>query len=467
MITTRFAPSPSGLLHLGGARTALFNWLFARHHGGRFLLRIEDTDKARSDAAVTRAILDDLRWLDLGWDGDVLFQSQRLERHREVAGRLLAQGAAYRCYCTPQELEEMRARARAQGKPPRYDGRCRERRDAPADAPSVLRFRAPQEGMCEFRDLVRGRVAISDAQLDDLVLLRADGTPTYMLSVVADDHDMGITHIIRGEDHLTNAAKQLRLYQALGWDAPEFAHIPLIHGGDGEKLSKRHGALGIGAWREEGYLPQALCNYLARLGWSHGDAEVFSREQAVAWFSLEQVGKSAARFDAAKLAHLNGLYLRSERDEALCAGVLALLEAAGDGRVSEAGKARLPALMPALKLRAATLLEIARNAEFLLRERPLKPDEKAQALLAKPRARELLGRLRGELGGLREWDAAALEGVVRDFARNEGEKLGALAQPLRASLTGGSVSPGIFDVLCALGREESLARISDALQQSE
>ena len=461
MITTRFAPSPTGLLHIGGARTALFNWLFARGRGGRFLLRIEDTDRQRSDAAVTEAILDDLRWLGLDWDGEAAFQSQRVERHRQAAGQLLEAGRAYRCWCTPEELAEMRERARLEGRPPRYDGRCRERAHAPTDGrPAAVRFRAPRGGVCAFEDMVRGPVAIEDAQLDDLVLLRADGTPTYMLSVVVDDRDMGVTHIIRGEDHLTNAARQLRIYQALGWTAPAFAHIPLIHGRDGDKLSKRHGAAGVGDWRRQGYLPEALCNYLARLGWSHGDDEVFSRAQAAEWFALEQVGKSAARFDADRLAHLNGLYIRAEKDESLCEAALQLAGVAASAPQRE----RLLALMPALKLRAATLLEIAEGAAFLWRERPLAPDEKAAALLGKDGVRGLLARLGARLEALETWDAAALEDAVRAFAADEAAKLGAVAQPLRAALTGGAVSPGIFDVLAALGRDESLARIGDATE---
>ena len=459
MITTRFAPSPTGLLHIGGARTALFNWLFSRHHGGKFLLRIEDTDRVRSDENITKAILEDLRWLNIDLDGDVVYQSQRLERHREIAYKLLEAGHAYRCYCTPEELEEMRERARAEGKPTRYDGRCRDRdSSASSSAPSVIRFRGDEKGVCEFEDLIRGKISISESELDDLVLLRADDTPTYMLSVVVDDHDMNISHIIRGEDHLTNAAKQWRIYRALGWDIPAFAHIPLIHGSDGAKLSKRHGAMGIDAYREEGYLPDALCNYLARLGWSHGDDEIFSREDAVSWFSLEGVGKSPARFDAAKLSHLNGLYIRSMDDDVLCEEVLRL-----DGReVTALQRERLSALMPALKLRAANLKEVLSGGNFLFRERPLEMDEKATALLEKDGAREMLKRLHERLGSVADWNVENLEKEFRAFVEEEGMKMGKVAQPLRAALTGGAVSPGIFDVLAVLGREESFARIKDA-----
>ena len=459
MVITRFAPSPTGSLHIGGARTALFNWLFSRHHGGRFLLRIEDTDRMRSDAKITQAIQEGLRWLNIDWDGDVVLQSERLERHREVAYRLLEENHAYRCYCTPEELDAMRERASKEGRPPRYEGRCRDRDvSALQGQPSVVRFRGPEGGVCSFEDSVRGSIAIGDEQLDDLVLLRADDTPTYMLSVVVDDHDMEVSHIIRGEDHLTNAARQLRIYQALGWEAPAFAHIPLIHGADGGKLSKRHGAMGIDGYREAGYLPEALCNYLARLGWSHGDDEVFSREQAVEWFSLEQVGKSAARFDAAKLSHLNGLYIREAKDESLCDEVLAL---AGK-KVSGLQKERFLALMPALKLRASTLLEIFEGGAFLFHERPLPMGEKALSLLEKDGARGMLSKLGERLQSVEEWSAPVLEAELRAFVEEENVKLGAVAQPLRAALTGGVVSPGIFEVLEVLGREEALARIGEA-----
>lgn len=458
MITTRFAPSPTGLLHIGGARTALFNWLFSRHHGGKFLLRIEDTDRVRSDENITKAILDDLRWLNIDLDGDVVYQSQRLKRHREIAYKLLETGHAYRCYCTPKELDEMRERARAEGKPTHYDGRCRNRESsAPLNMPSVIRFRGDEKGVCKFEDLIRGKISISESELDDLVLLRADETPTYMLSVVVDDHDMDISHIIRGEDHLTNAAKQWRIYRALNWDIPTFAHIPLIHGSDGAKLSKRHGAMGIDAYRDEGYLPDALCNYLARLGWSHGDDEVFSREDAVSWFSLEGVGKSPARFDAAKLSHLNGLYIRSMDNDVLCEEVLLL-----DGReVTALQRDRLSALMPALKLRAANLKEILSGGNFLFCERPLEMDEKATALLKKDGAREMLKRLHKRLESVADWNVENLEKEFRAFVEEKDLKMGKVAQPLRAALTGGAVSPGIFDVLVVLGRKESLERIED------
>lgn len=458
MITTRFAPSPTGLLHIGGARTALFNWLFSRHHGGKFLLRIEDTDRERSDERITAAIRNDLRWLNICWDDDVVYQSQRIERHREIAYKLLETGHAYRCYCTPEELDRMRECARADGKPTRYDGRCRNRKNsAPLTTPSVVRFRGNEEGVCAFEDLIRGSISISESELDDLVLLRADGTPTYMLSVVVDDHDMNISHIIRGEDHLTNAAKQLRIYRSLGWDVPTFAHIPLIHGSDGRKLSKRHGAMGIVGYRDTGYLPDALCNYLTRLGWSHGDDEIFSREDAVSWFSLEGVGKSAARFDAEKLSHLNGLYIRSMDNNALCEEVLRF----SDYEITRLQRDRLSALMPALKLRAATLQEILEGGNFLFRERPLKIDDKAITLLEKDGACRILKRLYERLEIVKDWNVSTLEKELKDFAEEEELKLGKVAQPLRAALTGGVISPGIFDVLAALGKQESLGRMVD------
>ena len=461
---TRFAPSPTGALHIGGARTALFNWLFARRHGGRFLLRLEDTDRARSSAAIADDILADLRWLGLDWDGEVVRQSERIARHQAAAAQLEAAGHAYRCWCAPEELQAMREAAIREKRPPRYDRRCRERTaPPPGRSESVLRFRVPLEGVCVFTDMIRGEMSIDPAQLDDLILLRADATPTYMLSVVVDDHDMGVTHIIRGEDHLTNAAKQLLLYQALGWEAPRFAHIPLIHSEGGAKLAKRAGALGIGAYKEQGYLAPALCNYLARLGWSHGDDEIFSMEQAIAWFSLDGVGKSPARFDAAKLAHLNGHYLRATDDAALRDMVLELAE----GDASPQDRERLLALMPALKPRASTLREMAEASDFLRRSRPLALSEKASALLEADGARALLVRLRERLEGVAPWEAAALEAAVRGCAEAEGVKLGKVAQPLRAALTGETASPGIFDVLNALGREESLARLGDVAVSPE
>ncbi len=458
----RFAPSPTGLLHIGGARTALFNWLFARHNGGEFLLRIEDTDRARSTAAAIEAIIDGLRWLELDWDDEIVRQSERAERHHAVAMRLLEEGKAYRCFCGAEELAQMRERARAEGRPSRYDGRWRDRdaSEAPAGAKSVIRFRAPRDGETVIADRVQGTVRTSNDQLDDMVLLRGDGTPTYMLSVVVDDHDMAITHVIRGDDHLNNAARQYQLYLALGWETPEFAHIPLIHGSDGAKLSKRHGALGVAAYEEMGYLPEAMRNYLLRLGWARGDEEIISTEQAIEWFSLEAVGRAPARFDFAKLEHLNGHYIRQADAGRLGALIEPRLAALSGRDLDDIERRRLALAMPSLGERARTLVELAENARFCTAQRPLDLDEKAQKMLASP-GREILARTGDALEATPQWTAGALEQSLRSLSASEGVKFGKIAQPLRAALTGRAVSPGIFDVLMALGRSESLARIGD------
>ena len=462
-VVTRFAPSPTGFLHIGGARTALFNWLFARHHRGRYLLRIEDTDRARSTEAAIQAILDSLGWLGLLGDELPIFQSQRSERHAEVARQLLERGAAYRCYCTPEELRAMREQARAEGRWTGYDGRWRDRdpAEAPAGVAPALRLRAPRTGETVVADRVQGEVRFDNAQLDDMVLLRADGTPTYMLSVVVDDHDMGVSHIIRGDDHLVNAARQTQIYRALDWPLPAFAHIPLIHGQDGAKLSKRHGALGVSAYREMGFLPEALRNYLLRLGWSHGDDEIISTEQATAWFDLDAVGKGAARFDMARLTNLNAHYLRQTDDAALARLIAPRLAAAGHP-VDAASLARLEAGMAGLKPRATTLVDLAARATFYVARRPLALSEKAARLLGSA-ARERLGRLLPALASLPAWDEMALEQTVRAEAEELSVKLGQIAQPLRAALTGSDASPGIFEVMVVLGRDEVLGRISDAV----
>ena len=464
-VVTRFAPSPTGFLHIGGARTALFNLLFARHHGGQFMLRIEDTDRARSTDAAIEAILDGMRWLKLDWDGEPVFQFERAARHAEVAHQLLASGHAYRCYSTAQELEAAREAARAAGKPPRYDGRWRDRVPTAEEAekPSVIRLRAPTQGSVTIEDRVQGAVTVANAELDDMVLLRSDGTPTYMLAVVVDDHDMGITHIIRGDDHLNNAFRQLALIRAMGWPEPVYAHVPLLHGADGAKLSKRHGALGVDAYRDElGILPEALENYLLRLGWGHGDAEIISRAQAEEWFTLDAVGRGPARTDAKKLESLNAHYIRSADDARLVALVLPRIEAAL-GRALGADETDLLArLLPELKARARTLIELADGSLFLFRPRPLAMDEKARALLAPP-APDNLSRLRNQLDLAPEWCSAALEAAARALAEDLGLKLGQLAQPLRAALTGSGVSPGIFEVAAVLGRAGTLGRIDDAL----
>jgi glutamyl-tRNA synthetase len=464
-VVTRFAPSPTGYLHIGGARTALFNWLFARHHGGTMLLRIEDTDRARSTDEAVEAIYDGLRWLGLEWDGDAISQFARRERHQEVVEQLLRDGNAYRCYCSAEELDEMRTKARAEGRTRLYDGRCRHRApdDVPADIQPVIRLKVPLDGETEIADRVQGTVRVRNTDLDDMVLLRGDGTPTYMLAVVVDDRDMGVTHIIRGDDHLTNAMRQRQIYDLLGWEAPVFAHIPLIHGPDGAKLSKRHGALAVQAYRDMGYLPEAVCNYLLRLGWSHGDDEIISREQAIEWFGLENVGKSAARFDFDKLENLNGQYIRDADDTRLLGLVVPVLGATLGRTLTGAEEERLRLSMHELKNRAKTILQLADIAMYCVAERPLKMDDKAASALD-DEARAIMARLADSLSAAGDWQQAQIEAAVRGFAERENLKFGKVAQPLRAALTGQSTSPGIFNVLYALGRDEAIGRIADAAE---
>lgn len=461
-VVTRFAPSPTGFLHIGGARTALFNWLFARHHGGTFHLRIEDTDRERSTDEAIEAIFEGLKWLGLDWEGEPVFQYARQKRHQEVAEKLLSEGKAYYCYCSQEELEAMREKARAEGKPIRYDGTWRDR--DPAEAPEgvkpVVRFKAPQEGETIVRDHVLGDIRIANSQMDDLILLRSNGSPTYMLSVVVDDVDMGITHIIRGDDHLTNAARQSQLYAAMGWTPPEFAHVPLIHGPDGAKLSKRHGALGVESYRDMGYLPEAMRNYLVRLGWSHGDDEIFSTEQAIEWFGLDAIGKSPARLDFAKLENMNGHYIRQADDGALADATLDVMARVHGWEATPALREKLLEAMPGLKERAKTLIELGQSAEYLRATRPIALDEKAQKLLDE-NGRAVIGKLVPALEKVDTWEIEPLEGAVRGFAEEAELKLGKVAQPMRAALTGGSTSPGIFDVLVSLGREEALGRLRD------
>jgi glutamyl-tRNA synthetase len=461
-VTVRFAPSPTGFLHIGGARTALFNWLFARHHGGIFRLRIEDTDRVRSTAAAVAAILDGLEWLGLSWDGEIVHQSTRTARHAAAARQLLAAGGAYRCWCTPAELAAMRDRARAEKRSVRYDGTWRDRdpATAPAGVAPAIRLRAPQLGETTIDDRVQGAVTIANSELDDLILLRADGSPTYNLSVVVDDHDMGITDVIRGDDHLNNAFRQTQIYRALDWPIPAFAHLPLIHGPDGAKLSKRHGAVGLEAYRDEGYLPEAVRNYLLRLGWSHGDDEIIATEQAIAWFDLDAVGRAPARFDFARLGNLNGHYIRAADDQRLVGLVAERLEAISGQLLSQPDRGRLVRAMPELKKRPRTLVELTENARFLVAERPLRPDPEAARLLTDD-ARRLLGAFGSRLAE-GEWRADRLEADLRAFADAIPVKLGAVAQPLRAALTGKTASPGIFFVMEVLGRDETLARLADA-----
>ncbi|WP_210490648.1 glutamate--tRNA ligase [Microvirga antarctica] len=467
-VITRFAPSPTGFLHIGGARTALFNWLYAKRQGGKMLLRIEDTDRERSTEPAIKAILDGLTWLGLDWDGDVVYQFTRAARHKEVAESLLASGRAYYCYASQEELEAMRAEARKEGKPLRYDGRWRDR--DPAEAPDgvkpVIRLKAPLEGETVVEDAVQGRVVWQNKDLDDLVLLRSDGTPTYMLAVVVDDHDMDVTHIIRGDDHLTNGARQTQIYQALGWDVPNMSHIPLIHGPDGSKLSKRHGALGIEAYRSMGYLPVALRNYLVRLGWSHGDQEFFSTEEMIAAFDLGSIGRSPARFDFVKLENINGHYMRQTPDAELVDAMEQLLPEIGAQRqlgdtFTPALRAKLIAAMPGLKERAKNVVELLDSAYYLYAQRPLILDEKAAGLLADGRVR--LAGIVEKLEAVSDWTSANVEGVVREHAETLGAKLGQIAQPLRAALTGRATSPGLFDVMVVLGRDETLSRLRDQL----
>ena len=463
-VVTRFAPSPTGTLHIGGARTALFNWLFARNQAGRFLLRIEDTDRARSTPEAVRAILDGLAWLGLDWDGDAESQFERAERHAEVARHLAAEGKAYRCYCTPDELTEMRDAARREGRTILYDGRWRDRdpASAPPGVDSVIRLKMPREGATVIEDQVQGSVEVANDQLDDLVLLRADGTPTYMLAVVVDDHDAGVTHVIRGDDHLTNAFRQFQIYRALDWEAPAFAHVPLLHGSDGAKLSKRHGALGVEEYRDRGYLPEAMRNYLLRLGWSHGDDEIIDTENAIAWFTLDAIGRSPARFDQVRLDSLNAHYLRHADDDRLAGMVLAGLAESGAGKIANEAMNRLIMGMPGLKERATTLVDLTDSAAFYALTRPLVLADKAAKLLD-DMARGYLKGLREQLAEAEEWSDGALEALVRRFAEDKGVKLGQIAQPLRAALTGATVSPPVFEVMRVLGQPEALGRLDDVL----
>jgi glutamyl-tRNA synthetase len=471
-VVTRFAPSPTGFLHIGGARTALFNWLYARGRGGKMLLRIEDTDRERSTKAAIDAILDGLHWLGLEWDGETVYQFSRLERHRQIAEQMLAAGKAYRCYASPEELAAMREKARAEGRTRLYDGRWRDvdPRDAPPGVSPAIRLKAPLQGETVVEDQVQGRVTWQNENLDDFVLLRSDGTPTYMLAVVVDDHDMGVTHIIRGDDHLNTDARQTQIYQALGWIIPVMAHIPLIHGPDGSKLSKRHGALGIDAYRAMGYLPAAMRNYLVRLGWSHGDQEIFSTAEMAAAFDLPQIGRSPARFDFAKLESLNGHYMRTSADGDLVAAMQELLPHVANGadiarRLTPEVRAQILTAMPDLKERAKTLVELLEAASFIWAERPVALDDKAKALLT-PEARALIYEVAAALESTTPWTVEATELAVRAFAETRGLKLGAVAQPLRAALTGRTTSPGIFNVLAVLGQRESLLRLRDQAGQA-
>lgn len=464
-VVTRFAPSPTGYLHIGGARTALFNWLYARHCGGKFYLRIEDTDRERSTKEAVDAIFEGLEWMGFDWDAEPVFQFARAPRHVEVANQLLKEGKAYYCYCSPEELAQMREEQKAAGKPVRYDGRWRDRdpSEAPAGVKPVIRIKAPREGETVLHDLVQGEVRVSHDQLDDMILVRADGTPTYMLSVVVDDHDMGVNHVIRGDDHLTNTFRQIMLHEALGWDVPTYAHIPLIHGPDGLKLSKRHGALGAHVYKEMGFLPEAMRNYLLKLGWAHGDDEIISTEQAIEWFDIKDVVRSPARFDMVKLTSINGVYIRNSSDEHLMKYVRPIMEKELGSALTEEQAARVMAGMADLKERAKNLNDLAKSAMFYVRPRPLPLlSDKAGRLISDGKA--ALETLSAEMQGVSEWKHDVLEQMARDYAEQNGVKLGAAAQPLRAAVTGSEVSPPIFRIMEILGKEETLSRLDDALK---
>lgn len=468
-VVTRFAPSPTGFLHIGGARTALFNWLYAKHSDGKMLLRIEDTDRERSTDAAVNAILEGLTWLGLDWDGDAISQLSRVERHREVAEELVAKGRAYYCYASPEELTQMRETARAEGRPPRYDGRWRDRdaSEAPQGIKPVIRIKAPTVGETIVHDHVQGEVRFPNKDLDDFIILRSDGTPTYMHAVVVDDHDMGVTHIIRGDDHLTNSARQTIIYQAMEWNIPQMAHIPLIHGADGAKLSKRHGALGVEAYRAMGYLPVALRNYLVRLGWSHGDDEIMSMDEMISWFDIDDINKGASRFDFKKLEAINGQYIRASDDLFLFESAIDILPEIEGGadilaKLTDEKRAQFLAAMPGLKSRAKTLVELIDGAAFIFAERPLKLDEKAASLLDND-GKAILANTLPVLENCIEWSDDALHAAINAHSEASGVKLGKIAQPLRAALTGRAVSPGVFDVLAVLGRDESIARVRDQL----
>lgn len=461
-VVTRFAPSPTGFLHIGGARTALFNWLFARNQGGKFLLRIEDTDRARSTPEATEAIFAGLKWLGLDWDDEPVSQFSRIDRHAEVVQEMLKNGTAYKCYSSKEEIDAFREAARKEGRAPIFQSPWRDKAasEAPTDMPYSVRLKAPREGKTTIEDQVQGKVTWKNDTLDDLILLRSDGTPTYMLAVVVDDYDMGVTHIIRGDDHLTNAARQSHIYNAMGWDVPIFAHIPLIHGPDGAKLSKRHGALGVEAYRDMGFLSSAMCNYLARLGWSHGDEDFFTIEQAIEWFSLDKVGKSPARFDMKKLEFLSGQHIRSTNNEALLQEVEQFVAAQNVTSLLKDKKDQLLAGMDGIKERAKTIPQLLEIAHYILGERPFEPDEKAGHHLDTV-SRGMLNRLTSRLRNA-SWSLENLENEVREFSETEGLKLGKVAQPLRVALTGRTISPSVFEMMTLLGKDESIARLEDA-----
>ncbi|WP_455478439.1 glutamate--tRNA ligase [Bartonella sp. B10] len=468
-VITRFAPSPTGFLHIGSARTALFNWLYAKHTGGKMFLRIEDTDRERSTEVAVQAIIDGLQWMGLDYDGTPISQFGRAERHRQIAQQLVENDKAYYCYASPEELAEMRENARKEGRPPRYDGRWRDRdiSQAPKGIKPVIRIKAPQDGETILHDRVQGNIHFPNKDLDDFIILRSDGSPTYMHAVVVDDHDMGVTHIIRGDDHLTNAARQTIIFNAMGWDIPVMAHIPLIHGENGAKLSKRHGALGVDAYRTMGYLPVALCNYLVRLGWSHGDDELISIEDMISWFDIDDINKGAARFDLKKLDSINGYHIRMSSDQDLFDAALSILPEIEGGleifeRLDERSRSQFLAAIPALKERSKTLCELIDNASFIFAQRPLLLNKKTKILLDKS-SKTILKDVYLALKSCSNWDIKTLDESLRCYARTQNLKFGSVAQPLRIALTGREISLGVFDVLVLLGRNESLNRINDQL----
>ena len=460
-VVTRFAPSPTGFLHIGGARTALFNWLFARRHGGEFKLRIEDTDRARSNEAATQAILDGMRWLGLDWDGPEISQFDNADRHAGVAHDLLARGKAYKCFSTQEEIAAFREAAQAEKRSTLFQSPWRDADPAThPDAPYAIRLRTPTDGVTVIRDQVQGEVTIRNDQLDDMILLRSDGTPVYMLAVVVDDHDMGVTHVIRGDDHLNNAARQMGIYTAMGWDVPVWAHIPLIHGPDGKKLSKRHGALGVEEYRAMGYPAAGMRNYLTRLGWSHGDDEFFTDAQAREWFDLAGIGKSPARFDFKKLENLCGQHIAAGDDAALLHELAGFLAITGQAPLSDDKTALMERGMYCLKERAKTFPELLDKASFITSDRPIVPDEKALKQLDNV-SRGILKELTPHLQNAR-WEREALEAAANRFAEDQDMKFGKLAGPMRAALAGRSVTPSVFDMMLVLGQDESIARLFDA-----
>lgn len=463
-IVTRFPPSPTGFMHIGNARTALFNWLYARRHGGKFLVRIEDTDRKRHSEEAVQAIIDGLEWLGLAHDGEIVSQFSRMDHHAQIAKQMVENGKAYYCYCTPEELEQMREEAKQSGAKTFYDRRWRDRpqSEAPKGIAPVVRIKAPLSGATTIKDHVQGEVTVSNDQLDDFIILRSDGTPTYMLSVVVDDHDMGVTHILRGDDHLNNTFRQKIIFDAMGWDVPEFAHLPLIHGADGAKFSKRHGAQSVQEYREMGFLPEALCNYLLRLGWSHGDDEIIPREKALEWFNLENIGKAAAKFDFAKLESLNAHYI-NEADSAYLLKCAAPFYQTRHGiTLNDTATARITAGIDELKSRAKTLLQFVDESVFYAKALPLSYDEKAASLITE--GKDILALLEQAFKGLGAFTADNIQNACKNIAAAHADgKLGKVAMPLRAAITGTTVSPSIFHACEILGRDETCARIRACL----